>query len=360
MGLGARRGTLLGWRSVLSALAAALAAGCTTAAPPVQQTAHHARPATPAPGTYRNPVFDHDAPDPSVIRTSPGGYYAYTTQSIYLDLLNIPVLQSPDLVHWREVADAFPDVPRWVLGGAAGDMWAPHIIRWRGHYLLYYAGRRISVGDMAIGVGTSVSPRGPFHDLGHPVLTRSTGQPPYTAIDPFVLPDRGRLYLYWGSDNQPIRVARLSADGLRVVGRETVLVRPEPERGPYGGLVEGPWVLVHAGLYYLMYSVGDCCSEEANYSVFVARSRSPLGPFTAGPDNPALHANRRFWAVGHNATVRDAAGDDWVVYHARVRGSYSDDRDLMLDRIIWRDGWPTVNAGQGPSWRAEPAPAVAP
>lgn len=307
--------------------------------------------------TYRNPVFAHDAPDPSVLRAPDGMYYAYTTQSIYLNLLEIPILRSPDLVHWRKIGTAFPTAPSWVNGGPAGDMWAPHILYWHGKYLLYYAGRLLTSSAMAIGVAVSASPRGPFRDLGHPLLKKEPGQPDYTAIDPYVLAAHGRLYLYWGSDGQPIRVARLSSTGTRVIGKATAIVYPVPEQGKYGGLVEGAWVLTHAGFYYLMYSVGDCCSENANYSVFVARSRSPLGPFDQGPDNPILAANSHFWAVGHNATVQDGSGQDWIVYHARLRSSPSDDRDLMLDRIIWKNGWPTVNAGGGPTWQPQPAPA---
>lgn len=307
--------------------------------------------------TYRNPVFAHDAPDPTILRAADGMYYAYTTQSIYLDLLEIPILQSPDLVHWRQLGDAFPTAPSWVNGGAAGDMWAPSAIYWHGKYLLYYAARRLSGSDMAIGVGVSTSPRGPFRDLGHPILTKSPGQPDYTAIDPFVLAAHGRLYLYWGSDGEPIRAARLSSDGMRVTSKAVTLVNPVPQQGDYGGLVEGAWVVSHDGFYYLMYSVGDCCSEQANYSVFVARSRSPLGPFLPGPDNPILRANSHFWAVGHNATVQDGAGHDWIIYHARLRSSPSDDRALMLDPITWTNGWPTVNGGKGPSWKPQPAPA---
>lgn len=329
-------------------------AGCTTkSSVPGHRAAGRAHGAT-----YRNPVFAHDAPDPTILRAPDGMYYAYTTQSIYLDLLEIPILASSDLVHWRQVADAFPTAPAWVNGGPAGDMWAPHILYWQGRYLLYYAGRRLDGGDMAIGVGISTSPRGPFRDVGHPILTKSAGQPDYTAIDPFVLADRGRLYLYWGSDHQPIRVAQLSSDGLKVTGKATALVGPVPEHGDTGGLVEGAWVLPHDGFYYLMYSVGDCCSPQANYSVYVARSSSPTGPFTPGPANPILHGNSHFWAVGHNATAQDAAGNDWIVYHARIRSSPSDDRDLMLDRITWKDGWPTVNAGKGASWQPQPVPAT--
>jgi arabinan endo-1,5-alpha-L-arabinosidase len=331
----------------LLVLTAALG-GCTT----TSADAAHRGP------TYRNPVFAHDAPDPTILRAPDGMYYAYTTQSIYLNVLEIPILRSPDLVHWRQVGDAFPAAPSWVNGGPVGDMWAPHILYWRRHFLLYYAGRRLCCGDVAIGVGVSASPLGPFRDVGHPILTRSAGQPDYTAIDPFVLGDHGRLYLYWGSDNQPIRVARLSDDGLRVTGKTVALVSPVPARGDYGGLVEAAWVLPHDGFYYLMYSVGDCCSDQANYSVYVSRSRSPLGPFHPDPANPFLHANSHFWAVGHNATVKDAAGHDWVLYHARLRSSPSYDRDLMLDRIIWKKGWPTVNDGKGPTWQPQPAPAA--
>jgi arabinan endo-1,5-alpha-L-arabinosidase len=312
--------------------------------------------ATAAPGTYTNPVFGHDAPDPSVVRAPDGTYYAYTTQSIYLDLLEIPILRSKDLVRWEQVGDAFPTAPRWVLGGAAGDVWAPHIIRWQDRYLLYYSGRRLDDGSMAIGVATSPTPLGPFEDLGRPLLTRSSGEPDYTAIDPYVLADGERLFLYWGSDDEPIRVAALSADGRRVVGAHRSLVFPVKRKGGYGGLVEGAWVLRHGRFYYLMYSVGDCCSEHANYSVFVARSRSPLGPFVQGPSNPILHSNAAFWATGHNATVTDAAGHDWMLYHARVRDSYSDDRDLMLDRIVWMQGWPLINSGAGPSTTPETVP----
>ena len=343
----------------------ALAAACTQppAGPPTPNPGTPAPSEAPSasarPGTYKNPVFDHDAPDPGVLRAPNGTYYAYTTQSIYLDIVETPILASRDLVHWRGVGDAFPQAPDWVVGGAAGDMWAPHPLYWKGRYHVFYSGRRVSDGAMAIGVGSSASPRGPFRDLGRPLLTRSKGQPTYTVIDPFVLADKGTLWLYWGSNDEPIRVARLNDTVTRVVGTPTVLVRPMPDQSEYGGLVEGAWVIPRNGWYYLFYSVGDCCSENANYSVFVARSRAPDGPFRPGPDKPILHENSRFWAVGHNASARDDAGHDWLVYHARSRETLSEDRLLMLDRIVWSGGWPTLAGDAGASWTAQPVPEVA-
>jgi arabinan endo-1,5-alpha-L-arabinosidase len=307
--------------------------------------------------TYQNPVMAHDAPDPSVIHANDGYFYTYTTQSIYpAGVLNLPILRSADLVHWKLVGQVFPEIPRWVVGGPAGDMWAPHAVIFDGRYYVYYAGRQYGTGRMAIGVAASDSPTGPFDDLGKPLIS---GYRPYVAIDPFAFQaENGTKYIYWGSNFDPIRVQRLSTDGMTLVGKPKVALTPRPSDN--GGLIEAPWILPHDGMYYLMYSQGDCCSSEADYQVAVARASSPTGPFVRDPNNPILSGNDHFTAPGHNATVADDAGQDWIVYHARVGGNLIQDRDLMLDPIVWKDGWPTIDAGKGPSWTSAPAPAIHP
>jgi arabinan endo-1,5-alpha-L-arabinosidase len=101
----------------------------------------------------------------------------------------------------------------------------------------------------------------------------------------------------------------------------------------------------------------------------VARSKSPTGPFETleqargVPHSLMLFKSERWLAPGHNATVTDAAGDDWMLYHAidseRPRQSQHDRinsrRVLLLDRIEWRDGWPFIGT---PSREPRPAPAV--
>jgi arabinan endo-1,5-alpha-L-arabinosidase len=70
-------------------------------------------------------------------------------------------------------------------------------------------------------------------------------------------------------------------------------------------------------------------------------------------------------APGHNSVVRDARGDDWIVYHAvdprRPSGAPGADpntrRVLLMDRLVYRDGWPAVEGGR-PSDGARPAPAA--
>jgi arabinan endo-1,5-alpha-L-arabinosidase len=304
-------------------------------------------------GTFDNPVYDHDAPDPSVIRAADGAFYAYTTQSLYgARLLNIPVLRSSDLVNWTFVRDALPSVPEWGVVGER-DSWAPHVLQYGGRYLMYFSERRADDDTMAIGVAVSDTPQGPFRDaIDRPLLTGPT----FTTIDPFVMPYEGHLWIYWGSAGDPIRAQQLSDDGLSTVGEPAIVF--EREFGePYEGLIEGAWLLQHGDWWYLMYSGDACCDEIAHYAVLVARSSSPFGPFERDPENPVVAENGTFTAPGHNSVVVDDADQDWLVYHAYVRPDFTF-RVMLLDRIDWVDDWPVINDGEGPSSDPQDVPVV--
>jgi arabinan endo-1,5-alpha-L-arabinosidase len=302
---------------------------------------------------YENPIYDHDAPDPTVIRAADGTFYAYTTQSIYgAQLINIPVLRSRDLVHWTYVRDALPAVPSWAVLDDR-DSWAPHVLFHDGRYLMYFSEARAKDGTMAIGVAASDDPAGPFRDaIGAPLLTGPT----FTTIDPFVMEIEGDLWIYWGSAGDPIWAQQLSDDGLSTVGEQRLVFR-RVFGEPYEGLIEGAWLTSYEGWWYLMYSGDACCDQEAHYAVNVARSRSPFGPFTRGPDNPILEANETFNAPGHNSVVVDDGGQHWMVYHAYVRPDFTF-RVMLIDRIEWVDGWPVVGDG-GPSTEPQEVPEIA-
>ena len=174
---------------------------------------------SPAAG-YVNPVMVNDAPDPSIIRGDDGAFYAYTTQAYHdVEFTTLPILRSTDLVTWELVGDAFAGDarPSWIVPGSGnGDVWAPHIARVGGKYLLYYSASSASTLSFGIGVAVADSPTGPFRDLGEPLLTG----PGFTTIDPFVLDDDGDLYLYWGSAHEPIWVQPLAPDGLSLTGSD--------------------------------------------------------------------------------------------------------------------------------------------
>ena len=103
----------------------------------------------------------------------------------------------------------------------------------------------------------------------------------------------------------------------------------------------------------------------------VARSRSATGPFetlaqaTGAPNSVILERRGNWVAPGHNSVIEDARGDQWILYHAvdsrRPRTRDSDDintrRVMLLDRLVWGDGWPRVE-GNGPLTGPQRAPVT--
>ena len=323
-------------------------------------------------GTYRNPILDHDFPDPAVIQGEDGFYYAYATQTQRDGAwLNIQVARSADLITWTHLGDALPEKPSWAL--ATQDFWAPSVVYDGSDYLMYYS----ATPDMCdvperghcLAVATSKSPSGPFVDMGLPLLL-GVG---FEYIDPMVFDDpvSGKPYLYWGSGFQPIKVQELAEDRKSFApGTEPVnIIWPNPIEGAFPRLVEAAWVIRHDEFYYLFYSGDNCCGPDAEYGVMVARSKSPTGPFETleeargVPHSLMLFKSERWLAPGHNCIVTDKAGDTWIIYHAidvnKPRQTQLDvinsRRILLIDKIHWREGWPFVGT---PSADLRDAPVV--
>jgi arabinan endo-1,5-alpha-L-arabinosidase len=335
------------------------------------------------PATYTNPVFDADFPDPTVIRAADGAYYAYATQTetpatgeAPKRTVNVQVLRSTDLVRWTRLPDALPVKPGWA--SRTQDFWAPHVAEHRGTYYLYYSAKPdTALADttqgLCLAVATARSPGGPFTDVGRPLQCG----PGFVNIDPmqFDDPRTGTPLLYWGSGFGPIKVQPLAPDRVSFAAgsRATPLVDVErtPDTTRYQRLVEGAWVVYRDPWYYLFYSGDNCCGPRAHYAVMVARARSATGPFetlaraTGRAQSVILEASDAWHAPGHNSVIRDARGDDWILYHAvdprRPRESPTADvntrRVFLVDRLVYRDGWPMLEGGR-PSAGPRPAPAV--
>lgn len=289
----------------------------------------------------------------------------------------VPTYRSTDLTHWTYVDDAFTEKPAWV--GDANGIWAPDVVHRNGRWYLYYAASDTPTataptgGGSAVGVATSTSPTGPWTDSGGPVVAphaAPNGSGQRWEFDPEVITDRGVTYLYFGSYFGGVNVRRLTPDGLRSV--------PSSEREiAIDNRYEGTYLLRHDGWWYFMGSATNCCNGAlTGYGVFVARSRSPLGPFT-DRDGVAITATRvggtpmlaqngnRWVGTGHNTVVTDFAGQDWIVYHAVDRddpyyagqGTYTK-RPVLIDPLDWVSGWPVVRGGAGPSDTVQPGPVA--
>jgi hypothetical protein len=339
-----------------------------------------------APGAYLNPVsrgFADTFADPSVIRAKDGYWYAYGTTDPLREGEGtrhiIPTARSSDLVNWTYVGDAFSEstLPGWAAPDAA--LWAPDIRYLDGTYYLYYVVTQTTVtpgpNDNAIGVATAPTPTGPWTDSGDPVVDPrpgASGNPDdfKWTFDPSEFTDRdGTRYLYYGSYYGGIFVTELSADGTEAVGEPTMVA--------IDNRYEGAYVVRHGRWYYLFASEANCCAgPTTGYSVFAGRSESPRGPFVDRDGIPLVASrvggtivvtpNGNTWVgTGHNAVVTDLAGQDWLLYHAiDRRDPYLDEpfginqRPMLLDRLDWVDGWPTVRAGRWASEGPQRAPVT--
>lgn len=296
---------------------------------------------------YSNPVIDYSLPDPSIIKGEDGYFYLYATE----DIRNLPIHRSKDLVNWEFVGTAFTDATRPDFE-PEGGIWAPDINKIGDKYVLYYS-MSVWGGEWTCGIGCAVSdrPEGPFKDCG--MMFRSNGIKVQNSIDPFYIEDNGHKYLFWGSF-RGIYAIELSEDGLSLKsGSSPVQIA--------GTAYEGTYIHKRGGYYYMFASIGSCCEGlKSTYTTVVGRSTSLFGPYLdkkgqSMMDNHheiLIHKNDSFVGTGHNSEiVSDNAGTVWLFYHA-VSVANPDGRVLMLDKIDWIDGWPSVE-GNSPSVKSE-------
>lgn len=296
---------------------------------------------------YSNPVIDYSLPDPSIIKGEDVYFYLYATE----DIRNLPIHRSKDLVNWEFLGTAFTDENRPDFE-PNGGIWAPDINKIGDKYVLYYS-MSVWGGEWTCGIGCAVSdrPEGPFKDCG--MMFRSNGIKVQNSIDPFYIEDNGHKYLFWGSF-RGIYAIELSEDGLSLKsGSSPVQIA--------GTAYEGTYIHKRGGYYYMFASIGSCCEGlKSTYTTVVGRSTSLFGPYLdkkgqSMMDNHheiLIHKNDSFVGTGHNSEiVSDNAGTDWLFYHA-VSVANPDGRVLMLDKIDWIDGWPSVE-GNSPSVKSE-------
>jgi arabinan endo-1,5-alpha-L-arabinosidase len=334
--------------------------------------------------------------DPIIISGTDGYFYAYATSDPLhdgdrsggnLNFHKIPMARSTDLIHWTYIGDAFTANPAYADPGAG--LWAPDVRFFDGQYYMFYAvtdvndatsGEPGCIYDRAIGVATAPAPDGPWTHSAQPVVYPRRGGGGcnfYDTIDPAFLEVSPTLrYIYYGSYYGGIWARQLLTNSIETVQAGEVQVA-------IANRYEGAYVLPRNGFYYLFASATDCCRGPlTGYSVFAGRSANPTGPFLdeygfsmdedvsgarAGGHLVISMNGNRWVGPGHNAVITDTAGQDWFVYHAIDRGNpyFSDPnpfnvnkRPMLLDRLDWYNGWPTVRAGYWASDEALPGPIL--
>jgi len=259
--------------------------------------------------TYSNPVITETLADPAVIFHE-GLYYLYATGEVNGDN-GYRVYTSTDLVRWRRGPVVFrPGEPH---------IWAPDV--WRdpqsGRFYLYYTANR------TIGVAEAAGPLGPF------VVRRKLFE---RAIDAHLFRDDGRLYIYFVQvPGFRITVQPMSSP-TELAGKPKVVLQPESDwETRSGSVTEGPWMIKHAGRYYLLYSGSG--ANTPDYAVGYAVADSPLGPFKRAAHNPILHRGEGLFGPGHGCAIRDRADRWWFVYHQKDTPKRAWDRFICIDPL---------------------------
>lgn len=294
-------------------------------------------------GLYANPVVPFDCPDPGVVRDASQWIMACTSGNA---ANAYPIYTSPDLVTWKAAGHIFPSGkhPVW----AVSDFWAPEIHKVGAQWVAYFSARGQD-GMLAIGAASSPNSTGPFTDIGKPLIhDAQMGLIDVSEFDGYVL---------WKEDGNavgkktPIHAQAHAADGLSLTGSPATLITNDQQWE--GNVVEGPWMVQHAGTYFLFYS--GAAYNNASYAVGVAKSNSPLGPFTKAP-GPILVTGGAWAGPGHCSVVDTPRGNTAMVYHAWKSSSIggAPGRLVLVDTIDWSGAWP--NLPVSPSRTSRPPP----
>ena len=292
----------------------------------------HQRKADLGNGTFLNPVFAGDRPDPSVLKD--GDDY-YLTQSSFDAYPGLPVWHSRDLVNWQPLGHA--------ITKNVGSIWAPDIVKHEGRYYIYFPARQ---------GGTEGSTRSNFvvwaDDIRGPWSEPiDIGLPGH--IDPgHAVGEDGKRYLFLSAGDY----VQLADDGLSVVGEIKHVYdgwRYPEDWDVEAYAQEGPKINFRDGWYYMTTAVGGTAGPPTGHMVITARSRSIHGPWENSPHNPIVRTVSRdepWWSRGHATIVEGVDDRWWMIYHGYENGYWTLGRQALLEPIEWTDdGWYVAKGG---------------
>ena len=263
-------------------------------------------------------------------------YYLYgtTTSAIKNVGEGFLVYTSKDMEHW--------DGPKGAKDGLAlkkGDafgskgFWAPQIFPYNDKFYMAYT------ANEHIAMAVSDDPLGPFVNN-----TLEDLKAPVKQIDPFVFfDDDGKKYLYH------VRLQKGNRIFVAALNDDLMGIKPETLRECISGelpwentenrdwpVTEGPTVLKHKGLYYMLYSANDF--RNPDYAVGFATSKSPLGPWEKSDRGPIISREiLKVNGTGHGDIVIDGNGQMRYVFHTHYNDSIARPRRSAIVEIDFKE-----------------------
>ena len=297
-------------------------------------------------GHYRNPILAGFHADPSIVRANDR---FYLVNSSFTFFPGIPVFESIDLVHWKQIGNVIDRPTQLDFDGlnVSRGIFAPAIEYHDG--MFYVVTTAVDSGGNFI--ATARDPAGPWSD--------PHWLPSVEGIDPSLFFDEdGAVYLV-NNDVPPgpqryeghraIWMQQIDLAAFKPVGPRRVLIDGgvEPAKNPIW--IEGPHVFKRDGWYYLSDAEGGTGPQ---HSQVVLRSREVWGPYLPYAGNPILTQRDLpddrplpITNAGHADLVEGPDGAWWAVFLASRNYQtrhYNTGRETYLLPVQWRDGWPVI------------------
>ena len=253
-----------------------------------------------------------------------GTYYAYGT-------------------HHRDGIECYisNDLKSWYNGGLVLHknnsygkkwFWAPEVYHINGKFYMYYTAQE------RICVAVADSPKGPFKQIEKaPMLPNQ-----HTIDNTIFIDDDGKAYLFYVLIKRGfhIKMAELERDLTTIKkGKHTTCIEPTQkwERLSKNSVNEGPSIIKHNGLYFMLYSGNGYISHH--YGIGCAVARNIRGPWRKLPNNPIFQLPGELVGTGHGAPFYDKKGNMYYVFHAHNSKEKIHPRCMYITRMaIKRSG----------------------
>jgi xylan 1,4-beta-xylosidase len=238
---------------------------------------------------YQNPIQTEAVRDPQITKVG-NEWYMVATSAPFFDgdgpNRGVKLWRSSDLNHWSFVTLAVSPSPgRWFQA----RFWAPELFPYKGKwYLTFNCPYPDGKGRQSVGLAVADKVSGPYR-----VLTRD--KPLYEGNDATLFQDDdGKVYLFVSG----VTGVQVDLDHARTVGQSFAVIAPghatdwdgTADGGPEVS-VEGPSLIKHEGIYYMLYA-----SWGRGYEEGYATATNVKGPWTKFSGNPIYGAQDEPWA----------------------------------------------------------------
>ncbi len=236
------------------------------------------------------------------------------------------MIESSDLIHWVKMGKrtfATDDFP-------VADSSGLDIVRIGEKYLMPYV-----APEGGICVAESSRLRGPYSESR--ALMPPADMKEF-CCNPSFFTAKGLRWLLWDTPHG-IYMGKFNWDGDSPAVSEPIIIAASGFSAPR--LVE------KGGMYYLW------TTRRGNQGgLVVGRSKDIEGPYytsegipmkAAEGVTPTILPNSEFTDISHGSgIITDANNEDWILYHACANLNGDRQPVLMLDKIMWDNGWPVM------------------